>query len=191
MTHISVAPQTPPNKHNRCGQAPPLLPPTDSILLAPDAYNPTSLALVRSKPAIVLHMLEHRIGRKPLRDVLRQVACPGSDEVAGGAAATAAGGVNCGPPSKDEVRRGISHWIEWVGSLLCVAWAHTLVTHPYTGRRPLHGRGRRGRLGHGPQGGRRRRRRGGWLRAGGGGRAAAGVADHCLPPALPQDERAR
>jgi hypothetical protein len=59
------------------------------MLLAPDAYNPYSLALVRAKPPIVLHMLEHRIGRKPLRDVLRSVACP---EEAVGAAATAAGG---------------------------------------------------------------------------------------------------
>lgn len=54
-------------------------------------------------------MLEHRLGRKPLRDLLRQVACPGADEVGMiGAAATAAGGVNGGPPSKDEVRGGLS-----------------------------------------------------------------------------------
>jgi len=59
----------------RSGQSTPLLLP-DSVLLASEVYSPASLELVRVKPPIILHMIEQRVGRKPLRDVLRSVACP-------------------------------------------------------------------------------------------------------------------
>jgi len=59
----------------REGQSMPLLPP-DSLLLAREMYSPANLELVRVKPPIIMHMIEQRVGRKPLRDVLRSVACP-------------------------------------------------------------------------------------------------------------------
>jgi hypothetical protein len=72
----------------RSGQSTPLLPP-DSVLLASEVYSPASLELVRVKPPIILHMIEQRVGRKPLRDVLRSVACPTPLVPTTGAAAAA------------------------------------------------------------------------------------------------------
>ena len=59
----------------RSGQTMPLQPPVDSVLLTSEAYSPANLELVRVKPPLILHMIEQRIGRKSLRDMLRSVAC--------------------------------------------------------------------------------------------------------------------
>ena len=75
----------------RSGQSTPLLPP-DSVLLASEIYSPASLELVRVKPPVILHMIEQRVGRKPLRDVLRSVACPTTPVVSAIARAAASGG---------------------------------------------------------------------------------------------------
>ncbi|GAB5030883.1 dna repair enzyme, partial [Nannochloropsis oceanica] len=75
----------------RSGQSTPLLPP-DSVLLASEIYSPASLELVRVKPPVIMHMIEQRVGRKSLRDVLRSVACPTPVVSAIPAAASGGGG---------------------------------------------------------------------------------------------------